>query len=94
MRLPDHPRDRFRLWAGAAVGVLSLLTPVWAVIWHQLALRTNPDPFGIWFFALGAAFAGPIVAGLLMPPTFERRGTAFTAMFVLSLTGTLFASTF
>ena len=70
MRLPDHPRDRFRLWAGTAIGVATVLVPVGAFVWHRIALRTNPDPFGIWFLALEACVVGAVITGILLPPTF------------------------
>ena len=92
MRLPDHPRDRFLSWAGIAVGATTLLVPIAAYVWHRIALRTNPDPFGIWFLALGACVAGAVSTGLLLPPAFRHRETATGGVLAFSAGATFLVS--
>ena len=70
----------------------TVLVPVGAYVWHRIALRTNPDPFGIWFLALEACVVGAVFTGILLPPTFQYRGAATGGVLTFSAVTTFVAT--
>ena len=96
MRLPDHPRDRFRVWAAVTAVAACLLTPPATLIAALLLDPAFPQAGKFW----GAAFWGGLTmaasAAALAPVSGSRRAAGFmvlsAASFILTLAGQALAA--
>ena len=91
MRLPDHPRDRFRVWAAAVAVASCLLTPPATLIVALLLDPAFPQAGEFWVMSFWAGFTAAAVAAALAPVSSSRRAAGFMALsaasFILTLAG-------
>ena len=84
MRLPDHPRDRFRVWTGLVVAVLSLLLPLGTLAIVAFGDFSESQRTSIWSIALSVGTLGAFAATKIVPDGALRRDPIFLSLFALT----------